>query len=87
MASILARGACFASRGGRMRPPLRAGQRGGGGAVGGFKSRIFGAESKLVALLKLAPDMHHGPRGGHEIWFADVVTLFFLRDDALNEFL
>ena len=29
--------------------------------------------------------MHHGPRGRHEIWFADVVALFFILDRLHDE--
>src|SRR5579863_2306642 len=35
---------------------------------------------------RLSPDVHHGSRRRHKIGLADVVTLFFLGDDALNEF-
>src|SRR5579864_953346 len=33
----------------------------------------------------LAPDMHHGPRRGHEIRLTNVVPFFFLRDHATDE--
>src|SRR5579862_3504 len=34
----------------------------------------------------LASDMHHGPRGGNKIGFADMMAFFFLLDHATNEF-
>ena len=39
-----------------------------------------------MEIWKLAPNVHHGARGRHEVGLADVVPFFFPLDHAANEF-